>query len=74
MNNYSSHFSSEDFLEDVKSEIKHQYGRQSLFADEIHCHRNTVGNVLNHPERLTLYWINLFARELGMDLRYYIFD
>ena len=74
MNKLSSHFSSEDFLEDVKFAIRDQYGRKSVFADEIRCHRNTVGNVLKHPERLTLYWINLFAEKLGMDLRYYIFD
>jgi len=73
MNNNSNHFSSEDFLEDVKYAIKRQYGGLSVFADEIRCHRNTLGNVLNHPERLTLYWINLFARKLGMDLRIYIF-
>lgn len=74
MNKNTSHFSSEDFLEDVETEIKHQYGRKSAFADEIGCHRNTIGNVLKHPERLNLYWINLFARKLGMDLRYYIFE
>ena len=74
MNNNSSHFSSEDFLEDAEYEMKRQYGSVQAFAKEIGCHRNTIGNVLNHPEKLKFFWIRVLSRELGLDLRYYRFD
>ena len=73
MINKSSHFSSEDFLEEVKYEIKRQFGSQQAFADKLGLHRNTINHVVNAPQRLNQYWINLFAEALELDLRYYIF-
>ena len=73
MNQYSGHFSSEDFLEDAEYEMKRQYGSVQAFAKAIGCHRNTIGNVLNNPEKLKPFWIRLLSRELGLDLRYYYF-
>jgi hypothetical protein len=74
MNNISSHFSSEDFLGDAEFAIKQKFRTISAFADEVRYHRNTICNVLNHPERLSMYWANLLARKLGMDLHDYIFE
>ena len=69
----SSFVSFEDFLDDVKYQIKKQYGSQQAFADSIPVHRNVIVRVTNDVDRLNPYWINLFARTLNLDLRNYVF-
>ena len=69
----SSHISFEDFLEEVEHRIKELYGNRTRFGKVIGKHRNTIGKVLNDPQKLNPYWINVFASELGLDLRYFVF-
>jgi|GEM_PF-1466563 len=74
MNIISSHFSSEDFLEDAEFAMKQQFGSIQAFAKELGCHRNTISSVLNNPKKLKPFWKRLLSRELGLDLRYYYFE
>ena len=65
--------SSEDFLEDVKFEIKRQFKNQDKFAESVYVSRKVLNRILNNADELTIYWINTFCDKLGMDLRNYIF-
>ena len=67
------HISSEDFLEDVKSEIKKQFKNQDSFAERVYIYRKRLNRILNNADELTTYWINKFCEKLGLDLRNYIF-
>ena len=69
-----SRVSSEDFLEDVKLEIKRQFKNQDGFAETVHISRKCLNRILNNADELTIYWINKFCDRLGLDLRNYIFD
>ena len=66
-------FSSEDFLEDVKFEIKKQFKNQDRFAEKVYVSRKCLNRVLNDADELTIYWINTFVDKLGLDLRNYIY-
>ena len=67
------HISSEDFLEDVKFEIKQQFKNQEQFAEKVHVSRKSLNRILNNADELTIYWINQFCDKLGLDLRNYLF-
>ena len=69
----NSHISSEDFLVDVKFEIKRQFKNQDTFAESVFVSRKSLNRVLNNADELTIYWINTFVEKLGMDLRNYIY-
>ena len=64
--------SSEKFLEDVKTEIKWRYKNQQNFADALYISRQALNRVLNRAEELTIYWINLFAEQFGLDFASYL--
>lgn len=68
------HISSEDFLEDVKIQIKKQFKNQDSFAETVFLSRKQLNRILNNADDLTVYWISEFCEKLGMDLRNYIFD
>jgi len=67
------HISSDDFLEDVKFEIKRQFKNQERFAETVHASRKSLNRILNNADELTIYWINQFCDKLGLDLRNYLF-
>ena len=67
------HISSEDFLEDVKKQIKKLYRNQDKFAESVYRTRKQLSKILNNPEDLTVYWITEFCRRLDLDLRNYIY-
>ena len=67
------HISSEDFLEDVKFEIKRQFKNQDRFAETVHVSRKCLNRILNNADELTIYWINQFCERLDLDLSNYIF-
>ena len=67
------HISSEDFLEDVKFEIKRRFKNQNSFAETVYVSRKSLNRVLNNADELTIYWINTFCDKLDLDLRNYIF-
>lgn len=68
------HISSEDFLEDVKIQIKKQFKNQDNFAEIIYLSRKQLNRILNNAGDLTVYWIKEFCEKLGLDLRNYIFE
>ena len=68
------HISSEDFLEDVKFEIKRQFKNQNNFAEVIYLSRKQLNRILNNADELTVRMINEFCEKLGLDLRNYLFD
>ena len=68
------HFSSEDFLEDLQIAIKDKYGTLQNYAAHRGIHRNTLSAILNNPEKMSPNRARSWAREFGMDLRYYFFD
>lgn len=67
------HISSEDFLEDVKFQIKKQFKNQDSFAESIFLSRKQLNRILNNADDLTVYWISEFCEKLNMDLRNYIY-
>lgn len=67
------HFSSEDFLDDVKHEIKKQYKNQDNFAEAVFLSRKQLNRILNNANELTVGWISEFCNMLKLDLRNYIF-
>ena len=44
------HISSEDFLEDVKFEIKQQFKNQEQFAEKVHVSRKSLNRILNNAD------------------------
>ena len=68
------HISSEDFLEDVKIQIKKQFKNQDNFAEIIYLSRKQLNRILNNADDLTVHWIKEFCEKLGLDLRNYIFE
>ena len=67
------HISSEDFLEDVKIQIKKQFKNQDSFAEIIYLSRKQLNRILNNADDLTVHWIEEFCEKLGLDLRNYLF-
>lgn len=67
------HISSEDFLEDVKFEIKRQFKNQDNFAAKIYISRKRLNRILNNADELTIHWIDEFCEKLDLDLRNYLF-
>lgn len=68
------HISSEDFLGDVKIQIKKQFKNQDNFAEIIYLSRKQLNRILNNADELTVRWIREFCEKLGLDLRNYIFE
>ena len=65
--------SSKKFLEEVKIQIKKQFRNQDSFAGALYISRKQLNRILNNPDKLNVYWINEFARYLGMDLEESLF-
>lgn len=55
------YFSSEDFLEDVKFQIKTEYKNQSNFAKVINYSRKALNKVLNSGDEITIWWIKILG-------------
>lgn len=68
------HISSDVFLEDVKFEIKKQFKNQDNFAEIVFVTRKQLSRILNNADDLTVSWINTFCKELGLDLRNYLYE
>ena len=68
------HISSEDFLGDVKIQIKKQFKNQDNFAEIIYLSRKQLNRILNNADDLPVRWIREFCEKLGLDLRNYIFE
>jgi hypothetical protein len=64
-----AHFSSQDFLEDAKHEIKRQFGKQLAFAPLMHVSLNTLNRLLNSGDDISVYQLRSLASLLHMEDR-----
>lgn len=69
----SIYFSSENFLEDVKFQIKTEYKNQSNFAKAINYSRKALNRVLNSGDEISIWWINVFCDNLNIKMEDYIY-
>ena len=67
------YFSSEDFLEDVKYQIKAQYKNQDNYAKSIHYSRKALNRVLNSGDDISISWIKIFCLNLNMRMEDYMY-
>ena len=65
-------FESEDFLDDVKYQIKRKHGNQENYAKKIGCSRKTLNRLLNCRDYLTIHWFVKFCNDLDMNAKAYI--
>lgn len=63
---------SEDFLEDVKTQIKIKYYNQSNYAKVIGYSRKSLNRILNSGDNLNIRMINLFCSNLNIKIEDYI--
>lgn len=69
----SFYFSSIDFLEDVKYQIKVKYNNQKEYAEKLGYSRKALNRILNSGDDLTVCMINLFCNDLDLKFENYIF-
>lgn len=62
-------FSSEDFLEDVKYQIKQKY----KYAKKLNYSRKVLNRILNSGDEISIYWINFFCSNLDMKMEDYMY-
>lgn len=67
------YFSSQDFLEDVKYQIKAQYKNQNNYAKCIHYSRKALNRVLNSGDEISISWIKLFCLNLNLKMEDYMY-
>ena len=68
----SNNFSSEDFLDDVKHQIKIKFKNQSNYANYLHIGRKTLNAILNSGDELEVGMMIRFADDLGLLIRNYL--
>lgn len=66
-------FSSEDFLEDVKYQIKQKYKNQDNYAKKLNYSRKVLNRILNSGDEISIYWINFFCSNLDMKMEDYMY-
>lgn len=66
-------FSSEDFLEDVKYQIKQKYKNQDNYAKKLNYSRKVLNRILNSGDEISIYWINIFCSNLDMKMEDYMY-
>lgn len=71
MNN--NYFSSEDFLEDVKHQIKIKYNNQESYAKSKGYSRKSLNRILNNGDDLSIGLINLFCYDFDLKIENYLF-
>lgn len=71
MNNI--YFSSQDFLEDVKYQIKVKYKNQDNYAKILHYSRKTLNRVLNSGDEISISWIHIFCSHLDIKMEDYMY-
>jgi len=68
------YFSSEDFLEDVKYQIKAKYKNQNNYAAACNCSRKALNRVLNSGDEISISWIKTFCKNLNIKIEDYVFE
>ena len=67
------YFSSEDFLEDVKFQIKAKYKNQSNYARKLNYSRKALNRVLNSGDDISISWVKTFCSNLNIKIEDYIY-
>ena len=66
-------FSSEDFLDEVKYQIKTKYKNQNNYAKVIGYSRKALNRILNSGSDISINWIMTFCRNFDMRIEDYFF-
>ena len=66
-------FSSEDFLEDVKYQIKIKYKNQNNYARKLNYSRKALNRVLNSGDEISIWWIKVFCDNFDIKVEDYIY-
>ena len=64
-------FSSEDFLDEVKYQIKTKYKNQNNYAKVIGYSRKALNRILNSGEEISMNWVMTFCRNFDMKIEDY---
>ncbi len=64
-------FSSEDFLDEVKYQIKTKYKNQNNYAKVIGYSRKALNRILNSGEEISMSWVMTFCRNFDMKIEDY---
>ncbi len=67
------YFLSQDFLDDVKYQIKVMYKNQTNFPKRLHFSRKTLNIVLNSGDEISISWINLFCLHFNLNMKDYMY-
>ncbi len=66
-------FSSEDFLDDVKYQIKAKYKNQDNYAKVIGYSRKALNRILNSGNEISMNWVMTFCSNFDMKIEDYFF-
>lgn len=66
------YFSSEDFLEDVKFQIKAKYKNQTNYAKLLNYSRKSLNRILNSGDEISISWVKTFCKNLNMRIEDYM--
>ena len=64
-------FSSDEFLDEVKYQIKTKYKNQNNYAKVIGYSRKALNRILNSGEEISINWVLTFCRNFDMKIEDY---
>ena len=64
-------FSSDEFLDEVKYQIKTKYKNQNNYAKAIGYSRKALNRILNSGEEISMNWVMTFCRNFDMKIEDY---
>lgn len=64
-------FSSDEFLDEVKYQIKTKYKNQNNYAKVIGYSRKALNRILNSGEEISMNWVLTFCRNFDMKIEDY---
>ena len=64
-------FSSDEFLDEVKYQIKTKYKNQNNYAKVIGYSRKALNRILNSGEKISMNWVLTFCRNFDMKIEDY---
>lgn len=64
-------FSSDDFLDEVKYQIKTKYKNQNNYAKVIGYSRKALNRILNSGDEISMNWVLTFCRNFDMKIEDY---
>ena len=67
------YFSTEDFLDEVKYQIKTKYKNQDTYAKKIGYSRKSLNRILNSGDEISMKLIMTFCRNFDIRIEDYLF-